>query len=99
MYVGVTIFALCGLVGVLVGFEATRFLPATGVGLLIAVASGTFLHSHKGLAGFALGSNLVANCSNESVHVGVTIFALCGPVGVLIGFKPPGSCQPLESDF
>ena len=33
MYVGVTIFALCGPVGVLVGFEATMFLSATGVGI------------------------------------------------------------------
>ena len=33
VYVGVTIFALCGPVGVLVGFEATRFLSATGVGI------------------------------------------------------------------
>ena len=31
-------------VGVFVGIEATRFLSATGVGLLIAVASGTFLY-------------------------------------------------------
>ena len=45
VYVGVTIFALCGPVGVSVGFEAARFLSATGVGLLIAVASGTFLYS------------------------------------------------------
>ena len=50
VYVCVTIFALCGPVGVLVGFEATRLLAATGVGLLIAVASGTFLYSHKGLS-------------------------------------------------
>ena len=42
VYVGATIFALCGPVAVLVGFEATKFLSATGVGLLIAVASGTF---------------------------------------------------------
>ena len=47
MYVGVTIFALCGLVGMLVGFEATGFFSATGVGHLIAVANGTFLYSHK----------------------------------------------------
>ena len=67
VYVGVTIFALCGPVGVLVGFEATMFLSATGVGLLIPVASGTFLYSHKGLAGFALGPKMIAYCSNKSV--------------------------------
>ena len=44
VYVGVTILALCGPVGVLVGFEATKFLSATGGGLLIAVASGTFFY-------------------------------------------------------
>ena len=38
VYVGVTILALCGPVGVLVGFEAAGFLSATGVGLLFAVA-------------------------------------------------------------
>ena len=43
VYVAVTVFALCGPVAVLAGFEATKFLSATGVGLLIAVASGTFL--------------------------------------------------------
>ena len=43
VYVGVIIFALCGPVGVSVGFEAARFLSATGVGLFMAVASGTFL--------------------------------------------------------
>ena len=76
MYVGVTIFSLCGLVGVLVGFEATRFWSATGVGFLIEAASGTFLYSHKGLAGFALASNMIANCRNTTAYVGVTIFAL-----------------------
>lgn len=44
VYVGVTILALRSPVGMLVGSEATRFLSATGVGLLIAVASGTFLY-------------------------------------------------------
>ena len=44
VYVGVTIFVLCGLVGVLVGFEATGFLSATGVGHMIAVASSTSLY-------------------------------------------------------
>ena len=72
---------------VLVGFEVARFLSATGVGLLIAVASGTFLCSHKGLAGFALESNMIATCSNTTVYVGVIIFALCGPVGVSVGFE------------
>ena len=42
VYVGVTIFPLCGLVGVLVGFEATKFLSAMGCGHLFAVASDTF---------------------------------------------------------
>ena len=57
--------------------EATRFLSATGVGLLIAVASATFVCAHKGLAGFVLESNMTAYCSNTTAHVGVTIFALC----------------------
>ena len=61
----------------LVGFEATGFLSATGGGHLIAVASSTFLYSHKGLAGIALESNMVASCSNTTVCVGVTNFALC----------------------
>ena len=39
-----------------------------------------------GLAGFVLGSNMIAVCSNTSVYVGVTIFALVLPVGVLVGF-------------
>ena len=43
------------------------------------------IKAHKGLAGFALGSNMIAFCSNTTVYVGVTIFALCGPVGVLVG--------------
>ena len=38
VYVSVAIFALVLPVGVLVGFEAARFLSATGVGLLFAVA-------------------------------------------------------------
>ena len=37
--------------------------------------------------GFALGSNMIANCSNTTVFVGVTIFALRGPVGVVVGFE------------
>ena len=77
VHVGVIIFALCGPVGVLVGFEVTRFFSATGVGLLIVVASGMFLCSHKGLAGFAPGSNMIAICSNTTVYGGVSIFALC----------------------
>ena len=50
------------------------------------------------LAGFALCSNMTAICSNTSVHVGFTIFALCGHAGVLIVSSLPGSCQPLESE-
>ena len=37
--------------------------------------------------GAALGSNMIAICSSTTVNVGVTIFALCGPVGVLVGFE------------
>ena len=33
------------------------------------------------------------------MYVGVTIFALCGPVGVLVGFEATKFFQPLESDF
>ena len=55
--------------------EASRFLPAAGVGLLFAVGSSTFLRSHKELAGFALESNMIANCSNMTVYVDVTFFA------------------------
>ena len=43
VYVYVTIFALCGHVGVLDCVDATRFLSATGVGLLFSVASSTFV--------------------------------------------------------
>ena len=49
VYVGVTISALCGPVGVLVGFEATKFLSAW---------SRTF--DREGLAGYALESNMIA---------------------------------------
>ena len=42
---------------------------------------------------------MIAICSNTSVYVGVTIFALCGHFGVLIVSRLPGSCQPLESDY
>ena len=49
--------------------------------------------------GFALGSNMIAICSNKTVYVRVTIFALGGPVGVLIVSMLPGSCQQLESDY
>ena len=35
-------------------------------------------------AGFALGSNTTANCSNTTVYVGVTIFALCDHGVVLV---------------
>ena len=73
VYVGVTIFALCGPVGVLVGFESTKFFSATGVGLLIAVASGTFLYANNGLAGFALESNMIAICSHTTVYVGMLL--------------------------
>ena len=51
-------------------------IAQTGVGHLIAVASGTFLYSHKGLAGFALESNMIANRRNTTAYVGATIFAL-----------------------
>ena len=47
VYDGVTILSLCGLVGVLVGFEATGFLSATGVGHMIAVASSTLIYSTR----------------------------------------------------
>ena len=49
------------------------------VGIAVAITA------HKGLAGFALGSNMVASCSNTTVYVGVTIFALCSPVGMMVG--------------
>ena len=43
--------------------------------------------AHKGLAGFALGSNMIAICINTSAYIGVTIFSFCGLVGVLVGFE------------
>ena len=49
------------------------------VGIAVAITA------HKGLAGFALGSNMIASCSNTTVYVGVTIFALCSPVGMMVG--------------
>ena len=45
------------------------------------------------------GANMIAICSNTTVYVRVTIFALDGPVGVLIASMLPGSCQQLESDY
>ena len=39
---------------------------------------------------------MIAICSNTSVYVGVSIFALCG---VLVGFEATRFFQPLESDF
>ena len=77
VYVGVTIFALVRSCRRVDRLETTRFLSATGVGLLIAVASATFVCAHKGLAGFGLESNMTAYCSNTTAHIGVTIFALC----------------------
>ena len=65
-----------------------------------------------GLAGFVLGSNMIAICSNTSVYVCVTIFALVLLVGVLVGFEAARflsatgvgllfavacSCQPITS--
>ena len=49
VYVGVSIFALCGPVGVLVGFKAARFLAATGVRLLIAVRAARSSTHTRGL--------------------------------------------------
>ena len=42
---------------------------------------------------------MIAICSNTTVYVRVTIFALDGPVGVMIVSMLPGSCQQLESDY
>ena len=94
VYVGVTIFALVRSCRRVDRLETTRFLSATGVGFLIAVASATFVCAHKGLAGFVLESKMTAYCSNTTAYVGVTIFALCWSALSL-----PGSCQPLESEF
>ena len=49
------------------------------VGVAIAITA------HKGLVGFALGSNVQASCTNTTVHVGVAIFAVCSPVGMVVG--------------
>merc|ERR1712136_207713 len=49
------------------------------IGISVAVAA------HKALAGFALGSNMVAGCRHKAMYVGVTIFASCSPLGMLIG--------------
>ena len=57
------------------------------------VGAGSFTVKFIGLAGFALGSNMIAICSNTTVYVGVTIFALCWSA-----LRLPGSCQPLESE-
>ena len=77
LYVGVTIFALVRSCRRVDRLETTRFLSATGVGLLIAVASATFVCAHKGLAGFVLESNMIASCSYTTAYVDVTIFVLC----------------------
>jgi len=49
------------------------------VGIAVAITA------HKGLAGFALGSNMMASCSNSVLYVGVSIFALCSPIGMFVG--------------
>jgi len=49
------------------------------IGISVAVAA------HKALAGFALGSNMIAGCRNKAMYVGVTIFASCSPLGMMIG--------------
>ena len=83
VYVGVTIFALCGLVGVLVGFEATGFLSATGIGHMIAVASSTFLYSTRTVY---VGVTVFALCGPVGVLVGfgATKFLSATGVGLLI---------------
>ena len=93
VYVGVTIFPLMRSCRCVDRPETTRFLSATGVGPLIAVASATFVCAHKGLPGFVLESKMTAYCSNTTAYVGVTIFDLCWSALSL-----PGSCQPLESE-
>ena len=40
--------------------------------------------AHKGLGSFALGSNMIAKCSNKSAYVGVAIFASCSALPDLI---------------
>mmetsp|Transcript_131598 Transcript_131598/g.281388 ORF Transcript_131598/g.281388 Transcript_131598/m.281388 type:complete len:331 (-) Transcript_131598:194-1186(-) len=40
---------------------------------------------HKGLAGFALGANLLRACERHAVWTGVILFAVCSPVGIAIG--------------
>lgn len=49
------------------------------VGIAVAITA------HKGLAGFALGSNMIASCCNTTVYVGVSVFALCSPIGMFVG--------------
>ena len=50
--------------------------------------------AHKGLVRFVMESNILAYCSNTTAYVGVSIFALCGHVGVLIVLR-----LPVESDI
>ena len=45
------------------------------------------------------GSQDLFGISNTTVYVGVTIFALCGPVGVLVGSQATKFFHLLESDF
>ena len=55
-------------------------LVATLVSL--ATAARSLCHySTQGACWLCSGSNMIAICSNMTVYVGVTIFALCGPVG------------------
>ena len=63
----------------------TLFIHACGLQFLWTGYEDKVLDTGAVCAGFALGSNMIANCSNTTVYVGVTIFALCGPDGVLIG--------------
>ena len=75
VYVGFTIFALCDH-GVVLIVEATRFLSATGVGLLISVAVRLLA---RGLLVLSWGPTcqLIAAISNTAAYVCVPIYALC----------------------
>ena len=51
------------------------------------VGAGSFTVNFIGLAGFALGSNMIAVCSNTTVYVGVTIFPCAVLSACVVGFE------------
>lgn len=62
--------------GVGIGAQASSATVGT---VLVATAA------HKSMAAFALGSQLRRYCTDSAVIVAIVIFALCSPVGIVVG--------------